>query len=452
MFNLKDVAELLGGKLIGADVQITSVSTDTRTLQPGALFVALDGERFQGSDFIEDAHRAGAAAVLGSQADCGPLPGLVVENTTATLGQLAAQWRKRFDIPVIGVTGSNGKTMVKEMIAAILAESGEVHASPGNFNNHIGVPLTLLGLRDSHRFAVIEMGMNHPGEIDYLSRLARPTTALITNAALAHLEGLGSLAGVVRAKAEIFHGLQTGGTAVINADDRFMAYWAARVKAFQTITFGLKNRARVGGEVTADGEGQTVEIRLPDEEFEVRLNLLGRHNASNALAAASVGWACGCSADEIRTGLERVEAQPGRLQVRAGARGSTLIDDTYNANPTSLKAAIRALAARPGRKALILGDMAELGPRAEEFHAEAGREARQSGIELLLTCGDLAGLAADAFGDDARRFDSAEDLIKAARTLLSPGLTVLIKGSRSARMEQVADALVCVAQDGAIAC
>ena len=452
MFNLTDITQVLGGKLTGADAQITSVATDTRTLEPGALFVALDGERFCGSDFIEDAHRAGAAAVLSPRADCNPLPGLVVENTGAALGQLAAYWRDRFDIPVIGITGSNGKTTVKEMIAAILTECGDVHASPGNFNNNIGAPLTLLGLRDHHRFAVVEMGMNHPGEIDYLSRLTRPTTALITNAALAHLEGLGSLAGVVRAKAEIFHGLEPGGTAVINADDRFMAYWAARVKSFQTITFGLKNRARVSGEVMADGEGQVVEIRLPDDVFEVRLNLLGRHNAANALAAASVGWACGCSAHQIRAGLERVEAQPGRLQIRAGARGSCLIDDTYNANPTSLKAAIRALAVRPGRKALILGDMAELGPRAEDFHAEAGREACQAGIELLLTCGTLAGLAADAFGENASRFESPEDLIKAARALLSPGLTVLVKGSRSARMEQVADSLVCVAQDGAIAC
>ncbi|MFL2562599.1 MAG: UDP-N-acetylmuramoyl-tripeptide--D-alanyl-D-alanine ligase [Arenicellales bacterium] len=452
MFSLKDIAEAVGGRLTGANVEVTSVSTDTRTLEPGALFVALDGERFQGLDFVAEARRAGAAAVLSRQADSTHLPGLVVENTTVALGQLAAHWRSRFDIPVIGVTGSNGKTTVKEMIAAILAESGEVHASPGNFNNHIGVPLTLLGLRAHHRFAVIEMGMSHPGEIDYIARLASPTTALITNAALAHLEGLGSLAGVVRAKAEIFHGLRAGGTAVINADDRFMAYWAARVKAFQIITFGLKNRARVSGEVTSDGGGQAVEVRLPDDEFEVRLNLLGRHNASNALAAASVGWACGCSPEEIRAGLQRAEAQPGRLQVRAGARGSTLIDDTYNANPTSLKAAIRALAARPGRKALILGDMAELGTRAEEFHTEAGREARQAGIELLFTCGPLAGLAAETFGEEGHRFDSPEDLIKATRTLLSPGLTVLIKGSRSARMEQVADALVCVAQDGAIAC
>ena len=452
MFRLNDVAKVLGGTITGGDAEITSVSTDSRTLKPGALFVALDGERFQGSDFLADAERAGAAAVLIRHPGSNTLPGLVVEDTTAALGQLAAHWRARFDIPVIGVTGSNGKTTVKEMIGAIFAESGEVHISPGNFNNHIGVPLALLGLREHHRFAVIEMGMNHPGEIDYLSRLVSPTTALITNAALAHLEGLGSLAGVVRAKAEIFHGLRAGGTAVINTDARFVAYWAARVKEFQTVTFGLKSRARVCGEVTGDSEGQTVEIRLPDDEFEVRLNLLGRHNASNALAAASVGWACGLSPDEIRAGLQRVEAQPGRLQVRAGARGSTLIDDTYNANPTSLKAAIRALAAREGRKTLILGDMAELGTRAQEFHAESGREARRCGIDLLFTCGPLARLAGEAFGEDARCFDSLEDLIKAARPVLSPGLTVLIKGSRSARMEQVADALVCVAEDGAIAC
>ncbi|HBP85861.1 MAG TPA: UDP-N-acetylmuramoyl-tripeptide--D-alanyl-D-alanine ligase, partial [Gammaproteobacteria bacterium] len=215
MFRLDDVAKMLGGTLTGGDAEITSVSTDTRTLKPGALFVALDGERFEGSDFLADADRLGAAAVLTRHPGSNALPSLIVEDTTAALGQLAAHWRARFDIPVIGVTGSNGKTTVKEMIGAIFAEAGAVHISPGNFNNHIGVPLALLGLREHHRFAVIEMGMNHPGEIDYLSRLGSPTTALITNAALAHLEGLGSLAGVVRAKAEIFHGLRPGGTAVI---------------------------------------------------------------------------------------------------------------------------------------------------------------------------------------------------------------------------------------------
>ncbi|MBP80434.1 MAG: UDP-N-acetylmuramoyl-tripeptide--D-alanyl-D-alanine ligase [Acidiferrobacteraceae bacterium] len=452
MLSLKEIAPVINGQLTGEDTKFTSVSTDTRSLQPGALFVALDGAHFKGHNFICEAHNAGAAAILSTQSDCAPLPGLIVENTTEALGQLAAFWRNRFDIPVIGVTGSNGKTTVKEMIASILAHTGAVHASPGNFNNHIGLPLTLLGLRPEHRFAVVEMGMNSPGEIDYLSRIAQPTVALITNAASAHLEGLGDLAGVARAKAEIFHGMAHGSTAIINADDRFAAYWVGRTQSLQTITFGVNSRARVCGEVTTEGDAQLIELHLPDESFGIRLNLLGRHNALNALAAASVAWACGCGESAIRAGLELARAQPGRLQVRAGARGACLIDDTYNANPASLKAAIRALGGRSGRTALILGDMAELGPRAEDFHGEAGRQARQAGIDTVLTCGELASLTTEAFGNNASHFETPEALIDAARQLLSPGLTVLVKGSRSAKMEVVADALICVAHDGAIAC
>ena len=452
MLSLKEIATVIDGQLTGEDADFSSVSTDSRTLQSGALFVALDGDNFKGHDFVEQARGAGAVAIISSRPTLRGLPGLVVKNTTVALGQLAGFWRNRFDIPVIGVTGSNGKTTVKEMISSILGQLGPVHASPGSFNNHIGLPLTLLGLQPEHRFAVIEMGMNHPGEIDYLSRIARPTVSLITNAASAHLEGLGDLAGVARAKAEIFHGMTHGAAAIINADDRFAAYWAARSQAFQTITFGVDNRARISAEVTGEGDTQLIEIHLPDESFEVRLNLLGRHNALNALAAASTAWACGAGQSEIRAGLESVKAQPGRLQVRAGARGACLIDDTYNANPASLKAAIRALANRPGRTALVLGDMAELGPRAEDFHAAAGRQARDAGIDHLLTCGMLAGLTAEAFGKNACHFDSSQALIDGACQLLSPGLTVLVKGSRSAQMEVVADALICVTHDGAIAC
>ena len=452
MLSLRELANVVDGRLTSGDSEFSSVSIDTRTLSPGALFVAIDGERVRGLDHVPDAEKAGAVAVLSQRPHGGTLPGIVVDDPVRALGKLAAFWRNRLDIPVVGITGSNGKTTVKEMVASILAQVGSVYASPGNFNNHLGVPLTLLGVRPDHRFAVVEMGMNHPGEIDYLTRIVRPTVALITNAALAHLEGLGSLSEIVRAKAEIFNGLQTGGTAIINADDRFAAYWAARTRAFQTITFGLNSRSRVGGEVSATEDGQLIELSLPDESIEVHLNLLGRHNALNALAAASVAWACGCSSSEIRSGLEAMSAQPGRLQVRAGSRGANLIDDTYNANPASLGAAIKTLAGRSGRKMLILGNMAELGERAEELHRAAGREARDAGIDTLFACGELAGLAADAFGESGQTFESTDSLIRAARPMLSPGLTVLIKGSRSARMEQVANALVCASQEGAIAC
>lgn len=329
---------------------------------------------------------------------------------------------------------------------------GRTHASPGNFNNHLGVPLTLLGIRPEDEFAVVEMGMSHPGEISQLTRLVRPSIALITNAAHAHLEGLGSLSDVVRAKAEIFLGLQSGGTAVINADDRFAAYWAARTRSFQTITFGLDSQARVNGSASTINGQQVVEVNLPDESFEVPLNLLGRHNALNALAASSVGWACGGDADQIRAGLVEVQAEPGRLQIREGAHGATLIDDSYNANPDSLRAAIRTLSGRQGLKVLIIGNMAELGSRTAELHSEVGREARHAGIDVLIALGEMAGLAADVFGENAKKFDSLESLISDAHRMLRPGVTVLVKGSRSAQMEQVANALAGSSRNEAIAC
>ena len=452
MLSLQELALVVNGRLSSGDSEFSSVSIDTRTLEPGALFVAIDGERVRGSDYVSQAKSAGAVAVLSQRSHDGLLPGVVVDDPIKALGQLAAFWRNQLSLPIVGITGSNGKTTVKEMVASILSKSGSVYASPGNFNNHIGAPLTLLGVRPTHRFAVVEMGMNHAGEIDYLTRIVQPTVAVITNAALAHLEGLGSLSEVVRAKAEIFNGLRSGGTAIINADDRFAAYWAARTQAFQTITFGLNSGARVGGEVSTSEDGQLIELRLPDESIEIQLGLLGRHNALNAMAAASAAWACGCSATDIRSGLEAMRAQPGRLQVRAGSRGASLIDDTYNANPASLRAAIKTLAGRSGRKMLILGNMAELGERAEDLHRQAGREARDAGIDMLFARGDLAALAAEAFGESGQSFDSTDSLIRAARSFLSPGLTVLIKGSRSARMEQVANALVCASQEGAIAC
>ncbi len=452
MLTLSQIAHAVDGVLSGEDAEFSSVSIDSRTLQPGALFVAIDGERFCGTDFVRDAKQAGAVAVMASSATDRKTPSIVVKDTQLALWKLAELWRSRVSLPMIGITGSNGKTTVKEMIASILGKMGRTHASPGNFNNHLGVPLTLLGIRPEHEFAVVEMGMSHPGEIGQLTRLVRPSIALITNAAQAHLEGLGSLSEVVRAKAEIFLGLQSGGTAVINADDRFAAYWMARTRSFQTVTFGLDSQARVNGSASTINGQQVVEVSLPDESFEVPLNLLGRHNALNALAASSVGWACGVDADQIRAGLVEVQAEPGRLQIREGAHGATLIDDSYNANPDSLRAAIRTLSGRQGLKVLIIGNMAELGSRAAELHSEVGREARHAGIDVLIALGEMAGLAADVFGENAKKFDSFESLISDVHRILRPGVTVLVKGSRSAQMEQVANALAGSSHSEAIAC
>lgn len=452
MLTLSQIAYAVDGVLSGEDAKFSSVSIDSRTLQPGALFVAIDGERFCGTDFVRDAKQAGAVAVMASSATDHNMPSIVVKDTQLALWKLAELWRSRVSLPVIGVTGSNGKTTVKKMIASILGKMGRTHASPGNFNNHLGVPLTLLGIRPEHEFAVVEMGMSHPGEIGQLARLVRPSVALITNAAHAHLEGVGSLSEVVRAKAEIFLGLQSGGTAVINADDRFAAYWAARTRSFQTITFGLDSQARVTGSASTINGQQVVEVDLPDESFEAPLNLLGRHNALNALAASSVGWGCGGDAAQIRAGLVEVQAEPGRLQIREAAHGATLIDDSYNANPDSLRAAIRTLSGRQGLKVLIIGNMAELGSRAAELHSEVGREARHAGIDVLIALGEMAGLAADVFGDNAKKFDSFESLISDTHRMLRPGVTVLVKGSRSAQMEQVANALAGSSRSEAIAC
>jgi UDP-N-acetylmuramoyl-tripeptide--D-alanyl-D-alanine ligase len=440
--NLLTVASAVDGRVVGDDAVFEQVVTDTRDLHGGELFIALQGEHFDGQDFAQDAKRSGAVAVMANRQLEVDLPTLVVADTTRSLGQLAAYWRQQFEIPVIGVTGSNGKTTVREMIARILESDGPTLAAKGNFNNHIGLPLTLLKLRGFHRYSVVEMGMNCPREIGYLARIAKPTVAVITNAASAHLEGLGDVTGVARAKAEVFLGLQRSGTAVINADDRFAAYWLARGRRHKTVTFGLENQADVSGEVESSDDALRLEIRLPEETLVVTLNLLGWHNARNALAAAAAAWSVGCSAEQIKEGLEQVQPVDGRLQPRQGRKQTHVIDDSYNANPASLRCAIQVLARKTGSRILVIGDMAELGSEAESFHRAAGQYAREKGIDLLLTTGILASLAAKEFGIGASHYDNCDELSKALLDLLGPQVNVLVKGSRGARMERVVDALI----------
>jgi UDP-N-acetylmuramoyl-tripeptide--D-alanyl-D-alanine ligase len=434
-------ARVLGGTASGADATFRSVGTDTRTLEPGALYVALRGERFDGHDFIAQAEEKGAAAALVARSVETRLPIVTVADTRLALGQLARYWRGRFSIPVAGITGSNGKTTVKNMLAAILAKRGETLATAGNLNNDIGMPLTLLKLRATHQYAVIEMGMNHPGEIDYLTHICRPTVALITNAAPAHLAGLGNVGGVARAKGEIFGGLPDDGAAIVNADDAFCDFWRGLAAPRKALTFGMNNEATVRAAYQAAPGAAQVRLRTPEGDIAVELKLIGRHNALNAAAAACAARAVGANAAQIKAGLEALRPAPGRLEIKHGPAGATIIDDTYNANPASVAAALDVLAEFPGERVAVLGDMGELGEAAASAHADIGRKAREAGVARLFAVGALGAETVKAFGAGARHFADRQALADALKATLRADTTVLVKGSRSAGMETVVAAL-----------
>ncbi len=445
MMLLSQAAQALNGQLAGSDVRYTAVCSDSRKLAQGDLFVALRGEHFDGYDFVAQAAQSGAVAALVNadsyRGEPLAIPLLLVADTRIALGQLAAYWRRQFDIPLVAITGSNGKTTVKEMLAAILREASgsaeAVLATKGNFNNDIGMPHTLLQLNAQHRYAVIEMGMNHPGEIDYLTRIACPDVALINNASGAHLEGLGSVEAVARAKGEILAGLKPHGTAVINADDAYAPLWRTLAGAQPLLEFGLDQQADVSGQWSPSSTGLRLNAQTPSGEFTVGLQVPGAHNARNALAAAAAAIALNVPLETIASGLEKFGGVAGRLQRKAARHGATLIDDTYNANPASLRAAISVLAQADGKRVLVLGDMGELGDGAATFHAEIGQAAREAGIEKLYALGALSANAASAFGDGARHFECVEDLQRALENELDANTTVLVKGSRFMKMERV---------------
>jgi UDP-N-acetylmuramoyl-tripeptide--D-alanyl-D-alanine ligase len=455
MMDLFEAAQATGGTAAVSGHRFAGVCTDSRSIGAGELFVALRGERFDGHDFVHDVLARGAAAAVVDQAWAevhgAGLPLLAVADTRLALGALATHWRRRFAIPLIGITGSNGKTTVKEMCAAILREherrddldpAETVLATTGNLNNDIGLPLMLLRLHAGHRAAVIEMGMNHPGEIAYLTELARPTVALVTNAQRAHLEGLGTLAEVARAKGEIFSGLADDGVAVLNADDPQATLWRTLAGRRSVVTFALDVDATVRASARPHVFASEVRLATPRGTVEFELPAPGRHNVINAAAAAAATLATGVSLGTVAEALSRYAGIKGRLQRHTGIGGALIVDDTYNANPDSMRAALDVLAGLPGRRLFVMGDMAEVGEAAGQFHDEVGGYAKSQGVDRLFALGDLSAAAAHNFGAGAEHFDRIEDLIAAVRSELAGDVTVLVKGSRVMRMERVVEALV----------
>lgn len=449
---LSHVAQVVGGQMLGDDRALNGLSTDTRAIAEGQLFVALSGERFDAHDYLEQATDQGATALLVSDASSLPAgaSAVLVTDTRLALGALAAAWRAEFKLPVIAVTGSNGKTTTKEMIAAILAAAfgDDVLATRGNLNNDIGLPLTLLGLNATHRAAVIEMGMNHPGEIGYLAPIGAPTVALITNAQRAHLEGMGDLDEVAQEKGSIFSGLSADGVAIINADDAYAGLWRGMAGRHRVSTFAIDHPADVVGRVNQHGLETALTLVTPDGEAALRLSIPGRHNARNAVAAAAACLAAGVPLSAVATGLATFSGVKGRLQRRLGMKGAEILDDTYNANPDSVRAGIDVLAATIGRKLLVLGDMGEIGEASGQYHDEIGGYAKSQGIDRLFALGDATQQAVRNFGDGAKHFCNIEKLIAAVDKELGPETTVLIKGSRFMKMERVADALAAAADAG----
>ena len=438
---VSEAATALGAAFSGEDAVFRGCSIDSRTLDPRALFVALKGTNHDGHDYVAQAREQGAAAAMVEHRPPLSLPVITVDDTRRALMRLAANWRERFVLPVVGVTGSNGKTTVKELLAAIFRSAGGVVlATRGNLNNDIGVPLTLLRLSAEHRNAVVEMGANHSGEIRLLARIVRPTVGVITQCGPSHLAGFGSVEGVAHAKGELFSELDGNGTAVINADDDFAGLWYRLAGTRRRMTFGLKGGADVTARWQPGSDGSHLKLSTPGWSAAVQFPLPGRHNVMNALAATAAAVAAGASKEAVVVGLEGARPMRGRLELRQGPRKTRVIDDTYNANPLSMQAALEVLGRYPGRRWLVLGDMGELGEEGTLFHARTARLARENGVERLFAVGDLSRATVESFGDGATHFASLRDLTGAVLREVDGG-TVLVKGSRSMHMDRVAEAL-----------
>jgi UDP-N-acetylmuramoyl-tripeptide--D-alanyl-D-alanine ligase len=445
---LSDVALWTRGSLRGADVDVRGVFTDTRTPQSGALFVALKGEHFDAHEFVATAQAAGAAAALVERPIAVDLPQVVVADTMLALGDLASAVRAQRRARVVGITGSNGKTTVKTLLASILALHGKTHVNAGNLNNEIGLPLSLLALPEDAEYAVLEMGAGKPGDIAYLAAIARPEIGLVNNIAPAHLERMGTLEGIAETKGALYSALPPHGVAVINADDAFAGLFATLAGTRRSIRFGIDHAVDVRAEILESGAHMRFALILPNARTEIALPLSGRHNVMNALAAAAVAHALDVPVATIQRGLESAPAVKGRLQRHSLPGGWTLIDDSYNANPASTEAAIAALAAEPGEAWLVLGDMRELGAQAPMLHARIGSVARAAGIARLYAVGGLAAAAAGTFGSKARYFANQAELIAALAADVHAGIRVLVKGSRGSAMDHVVRALLDGGQSG----
>jgi UDP-N-acetylmuramoyl-tripeptide--D-alanyl-D-alanine ligase len=444
---LREFAALCGGRVAGEDRPWTGVTNDTRSLGAGQIYIALRGARFDGNEFLPAAAAAGAvAAVIDRPAANPPLPVIEVEDGQAALTRAAHGWRAQFGGAVVGVAGSNGKTTVKEMTASILARRGECLATRGNLNNHIGVPLTLLRLTGAEQAAVVEIGANHPGEVAALVQVARPTVGVITNAGAEHLEGFGDLDGVARAEGEMVAGLDESGTAVINADDPYAAMWRGMTRA-TVRTFGLDQPAdfhavQVREQLGDTGFRTSFTLRSPQGERAITLNVGGRHNVRNALCAAAAATAAGATLDHVAAGLAAMQPVGGRLRPARTRQGARLLDDSYNANPSSMQAGIDVLTALPGEHWFVMGDMGELGEHARDSHVQLGRYAREHGVRRLFATGPLSTLAVEAFGSGACWYPDTDALARAVDAELQqaqadPPVTLLVKGSRSNRLERV---------------
>jgi UDP-N-acetylmuramoyl-tripeptide--D-alanyl-D-alanine ligase len=448
--SLAQLASVLSAQLMGdeqaATQMITSVSTDSRAIAAGDLFIALKGPNFDAHHFITEVAAKGASAVVVDHAVASPVPQLVVADTRLALGQLGAYVRQQIPLKTVAVTGSAGKTTVKEMMSAILSRLGNVLATAGNFNNDIGVPLTLLRLEPQHQYAVMELGANHLGEIAYTTSLVKPDVAVITNVAAAHLEGFGDLFGVARAKGEIYSGLPEHGLAIVPRDTEFFPYWQQRLQERPMQSFGLTPDADYyPTDIILNAQGCAgFTLHCPQGQIFIQLVLPGRHNVLNALAAAAVAIAAGASLMDVQLGLAAMQPVKGRINLIQANTRVRLIDDTYNANVDSAKAAIDLLVTYPGQRVLVLGDMAELGANARLYHEEVGLYAREQGVNLLFSLGVLSQSASDVMLAQGAHFSSRQSLVQKLTPILQQAadLTILVKGSRSAKMELVVQDLL----------
>jgi|KBSSwiStaDraftv2_1062776.scaffolds.fasta_scaffold05279_7 UDP-N-acetylmuramoyl-tripeptide--D-alanyl-D-alanine ligase len=455
MMDTATAARILAGQRVGDNVRFLRVTTDSRALRDGDLFVALKGEHFDGHDFVPAALAQGAVAALVAHDRAPELTGalVAVADPLAALGQLAAYWRAQFTLPLAAIVGSNGKTTVKEMLAGILrAQLGEIHvlATTGNLNNAIGVPLTLLRLTAAHRVAVVELGMNHRGETRELAAIAQPTMAVVNNAQREHQEFMTSVAEVAAEHADAIAALPRDGTAVINADDPHADLWraAAHAAKARVVTFALDRAADIHARCTPRADGSELDVVTPGGALQATLTVPGRHMARNALAATAAALAMGASPAAIAAGLAGFRAVKGRLVAVRAASGALVLDDTYNANPDSMRAAIDVLAATAGTRWLVMGDMGEVGAAGPAFHREIGAYAREQGVTRLYATGELAREAVAAFGAGATHIDDVPSLAALLQREAHAGVTLLVKGSRFMRMERVVAAVAGQAADG----